>query len=140
MLMFLFHESDFSITRTRKSEWLTWQFVGTRIARPGDFLHAPHGSIIMETLGLRVPKWLCATPFVVGDMVTDVCSLILGDITLKYSCEKKTLICRFRRTSSFRADKIARKEFFIKFILSTKRIYFKFSSIKSNKKGNEKIK
>ena len=36
------------ITRTRKSEWLTWQFVGTRIARPGDFLHAPHGSIIME--------------------------------------------------------------------------------------------
>lgn len=43
----------------------------------------------METWRSRASKRLCVTAFVVGDMVTDVCSHILGDITVKYSCESR---------------------------------------------------
>lgn len=64
--------------------------VGTRIARPGEPVRTPRGSIVMETSESRASKRLCVTAFVVGDMVTGgVCSHVLGDITVKYPCESR---------------------------------------------------
>jgi len=69
----------------------------------------------METSRSRASKRLCVTAFVVGDMVTDVCSHILGDITVKYSCESRFVDFDERHHSTGewnREDKIFRLHFF----------------------------
>lgn len=110
------------ITRARKGDRLTWQLVGTRIARPGDLVRTPRGSIVMETSESRASKWLCATAFVVGDMVTGVCSHVLGDITVKYSWESQFVDFDERHHS--KSCKIMRKELLIKFVLLYKEKLF----------------